>query len=139
MTDTASFKHRTQIQVRYNDIDILNHVNNAVYQQYLDMAKYNYFKQVLKGTFSFENYMFVLAHLEINFTEPIVLGEDIVVLTKTINIGEKSLRLRQLIFENKKERVKAVADSVMVAYNKAINNSLTIDNIRRQMIMDFEK
>ena len=37
------FKRSTQVQLRFNDIDALGHVNNSVYFQFFDLAKTEYF------------------------------------------------------------------------------------------------
>ena len=37
------FKRKTQVQLRFNDIDALGHVNNSVYFQFFDLAKTEYF------------------------------------------------------------------------------------------------
>ena len=37
------FRRTTQVQLRFNDIDALGHVNNSVYFQFFDLAKTEYF------------------------------------------------------------------------------------------------
>ena len=37
------FKRSTSVQLRFNDIDALGHVNNSVYFQFFDLAKTEYF------------------------------------------------------------------------------------------------
>jgi acyl-CoA thioester hydrolase len=44
----VNFFHITPIQIRFNDIDKLNHVTNSVYQQYFDLGKMDYFNDVLQ-------------------------------------------------------------------------------------------
>ena len=43
-----SFKHFSPVHIRFNDIDILGHVNNAVQQYYFDIARLDYFRDVFK-------------------------------------------------------------------------------------------
>ena len=38
---------RTPIQIRFNDIDGMGHVNNAIYHEYFDTARLEYFHRVL--------------------------------------------------------------------------------------------
>ena len=35
---TEGFRHHTDVQIRFNDIDILGHVNNTVYFSFYDTA-----------------------------------------------------------------------------------------------------
>ena len=35
--------HRTDIQIRFNDVDQMGHVNNAVIMEYLDLGKDAFF------------------------------------------------------------------------------------------------
>ena len=40
---TEIFRHRTPIQIRFNDLDAYQHVNNNVYFSFYDLGKENYF------------------------------------------------------------------------------------------------
>ena len=40
----------TQIQMRFADIDVLGHVNNVNQQNYFDLGKCDFYKQVLGRT-----------------------------------------------------------------------------------------
>ena len=44
-----SFKHKTDIQIRFKDIDQLGHVNNANHITYFETSRVNYFKDVFKN------------------------------------------------------------------------------------------
>lgn len=39
----SNYRHHQPIQLRFNDIDMLGHVNNTLYFEYMDMAKTRYF------------------------------------------------------------------------------------------------
>ena len=40
------FKHLTDIQIRFNDIDMLGHLNNTMYFSYFDIGKADYFNAI---------------------------------------------------------------------------------------------
>ena len=40
------FHHRTPLQLRFNDVDVLGHVNNTVYFSFYDTGKAIYFSDV---------------------------------------------------------------------------------------------
>ena len=46
MFDLNSFNHFTEIQIRFKDIDMQGHVNNANHLTYAEIARVEYFKKV---------------------------------------------------------------------------------------------
>ena len=47
MDNEPVFKSILPIQVRFNDVDIMGHVSNTVYQSYYDSGKVDYFDKVM--------------------------------------------------------------------------------------------
>jgi len=43
----SAFPHRIPVEIRFNDIDILGHVNNTVYFSFYDTGKAWYFKDIV--------------------------------------------------------------------------------------------
>jgi acyl-CoA thioester hydrolase len=132
-----NFKHKTPIQIRFNDIDIAGHVNNAVHLYYYDYGRMMYFNQIFKDNIKWTEIGFVLANININYENPIFLDEKIFVNTKITNIGNKSLTMIQQII-NDKNQIKSNNTSIMVGYNYQTKESLKINNDLRKMINDFE-
>ena len=44
-----AFRHSIPVQMRFNDIDVLGHVNNSVFFTYYDLGKSAYFTTIRKG------------------------------------------------------------------------------------------
>ena len=44
---SESFKHKVEIQIRFKDLDMLGHVNNANYFTYAEYARLKYFDHVV--------------------------------------------------------------------------------------------
>jgi acyl-CoA thioesterase FadM len=42
----ADFRHCTPLQLRFNDVDVLGHVNNEMYFAYMDLGKMRYFQDM---------------------------------------------------------------------------------------------
>ncbi|HPW26657.1 MAG TPA: acyl-CoA thioesterase, partial [Tenuifilaceae bacterium] len=82
-----SYFHSTPIQIRVNDIDPLNHVNNSVYQQYFDLGKIAYFNRVLGEHLNLETEGLVLANITIDYLKPITLYDSIEVFTRIYEMG----------------------------------------------------
>lgn len=48
---TDAFRHRIPLQIRFNDIDLLGHVNNTVYFSFYDTGKARYMEAVRMSVF----------------------------------------------------------------------------------------
>ena len=46
---THPFYHSQELQLRFNDIDIVGHLNNSIYFQFMDLGKTTYFQSILPG------------------------------------------------------------------------------------------
>ncbi|MDR0725680.1 MAG: acyl-CoA thioesterase [Prevotellaceae bacterium] len=106
----------TPIQMRFNDIDGFGHVNNSVYNEYLDCGRVDYLNQIPGIDFLSGTERLVVVHIETDFFRPSYLGEDLAVHTQIDKIGEKSVAMIQLIVGVKNE-VKLKSRSVMSTFN----------------------
>ena len=115
------------------------HVNNATYQEYFDFGKLEYFNQVLGYDVDWDKTGLVLAKITIDYLLPIELNEEIIVFSKIIRIGNKSLDIYQEIKSKRSSMVKATAVSTMVGFSKTENVSIRIPESWREKISRFEK
>lgn len=112
--------HITPLQIRFNDIDIAAHVNNAVYQNYFDLAKTHFFEKIFGEIIDWKIKGLVLAHIEIDYYQPTYLNEDIIIESFITKLGSKSFDLSQIVrIKGSKgdQGIKCVGRSVMVAYH----------------------
>ena len=79
------------IDVRYNDVDLLGHVNNAIYSSYLEAARVEYLPEVLGTPESLES---VLAHLEIDFERRIEIEDSVEVTVQVPELGTSSVPMQ---------------------------------------------
>jgi acyl-CoA thioester hydrolase len=111
------FKHRQKVQIRFNDIDLLGHVNNTVYMEFMDIAKANYFKAVLKHEWKWNAIGLVVVNINCDFCAQTFIEEPIEVLTTVTKISERSLRLEQRVINSINEEVKCVCRTIMAAFD----------------------
>ena len=134
------FKHKIKIKVRFSDLDAMRHVNNATYLTYLEEARIAYYKDVLDLPNEDLDFGAVVAKIEISYIQPLVLGEEIEVLTRTFKFGRKSSDIENLIVvERKGEKIIAAqAFTKLVSYDyktlKSIETPVDIQN----RIKEFE-
>jgi acyl-CoA thioester hydrolase len=106
----------TPIQMRFNDIDGFGHVNNSVYNEYLDCGRVDYLNQIPGIDFLSGTQRLVVVHIETDFLRPSYMGDDLAVHTQIDKIGEKSITMTQTIIGTKNE-VKLKSRSVMSTFN----------------------
>jgi len=138
-TEQFHFHHETPVQIRFNDIDIMAHVNNSVYQNYFDLARTQYFEKVFKHKINWHEKALVLAKITIEYKTPIFIDESIVVTSKVFKIGNKSLTMVQQIMNKHTKEVKAKNEAVLVAYAFKKNKTIPLPDDWKSNIIGFEK
>jgi acyl-CoA thioester hydrolase len=121
-----TFSHRTDVQIRFNDIDILGHLNNTVYFSFFDTGKAWFFESIMNGSMNWKRVESVIANIDCAYVAPVFFGEEIEVLTRCMAVHEKSFRLQQVIVEKKTRQIKAASETVMVSFNPDTNMSQEI-------------
>ncbi|GIV27349.1 MAG: thioesterase [Bacteroidia bacterium] len=114
------FSHTIPIQVRYIDIDMQGHVNNATFLSYIEQARVIFFNTFLPDN-DFKKNGLIIARTEINYYEPILLNEEILCGTRIGQIGNKSFTFENIIYTPKNNSIKCFAKSVMVCYDYELN------------------
>jgi len=137
--DNIEFNHSEKIQMRFNDIDVLGHVNNAVQIIYFDYGKVKYFETLKNQILDWSGSDLVMVHFEVDFAEPIFRENQISVKTKVYEIGNKSIKLVQILQDSNTGHVKSVCRSVMCGFDTKTNESLLISDEWRNLIQKFEK
>ena len=110
------------IQVRFTDVDIYGHVNNAIYAELFDTARYTYMKQLLPDADPKGNSL-VLVHLETNFRKQIVFGDKIYVETHISKIGERSVGMSQKMINEETGDLHADSYGVLSTFDAALQKS----------------
>lgn len=124
--------------MRFNDIDVLGHVNNAVQITYFDFGKVRYFETLKKQIIDWSGSDLVMVHFEVDFMEPIFRQNSIVVKTKVYEIGNKSLKLVQILQDANTGHIKSVCKSVMCGFDTKTNKGLVISDEWRELIQKYE-
>jgi len=140
MGQYKNYNHEVPIQVRFGDIDSMNHVNNAKYLTYIESARIAYVKEVLSADVDFSRYSIILAKACIDFLVPIGLNDDIKVFTRCSRIGNRSFDLDCELVKVNNDQFETVAKghTVMVAFDYEQNTTIQIMEEWRKRISDFE-
>lgn len=136
-----TFYHHTPTYIRFNDIDMLGHVNNTVYGNFFDAARFDYFRHVIKVNKFRDDQWIVLATITVNYIHPIFLDDNLIIETKIIKLGIKSMEMIQQIIalKNEKRVIVTTTTSVLVCYSLIDEKTVPMPLEWRQRIKDFEK
>ena len=106
------FVHRER--VRFRDLDVQGHVNNAVYLTYIESARVAFLRH-LGAAPTLEDMSIIVARIEIDFRAPVGYGDEIEVAVHASRFGTKSFDLDYELRAG--GRVVAEAKSVLVSYD----------------------
>ena len=133
------FHHRQPVQIRFNDIDMLGHLNNSIYMQFMDLAKAAYFAQFMEGgRFDWGEVTLVIANINCDFYNPTYINEELEVLTAVESMSHSSLRLEQRVVNAATGQVKCRATTVMVNIDPKTTRSRPITDEWRRRLSDYE-
>ncbi len=133
-----AFRHSIPVQMRFNDVDVLGHVNNSIYFTYYDLGKSAYFTTVRNGQMDWTRPDVVIANVNCNFYAPMHFGEPVSVVTRVESIGEKSFKMHQRIVNTVTKEIKSECATVMVAFDANTQQSKQLPAVWVKAICDYE-
>lgn len=132
------FRHSLPLQIRFNDIDTLGHVNNSVYFPFFDLGKANYFNAVRGEVIDWKRADIVVANINCDFVAPVYFHENIEVRTQVERVGGKSFRMIQAIVNADTEEVKCLCATIMVGFDVAHGCAVPIADEWKVALNAFE-
>ena len=122
----AAFEKR--IEIRWADVDAYQHVNNAVYLNYLEEGRDAFMEKALAGVS--EMWDWVLARVAIDYRRELRLEDDVAVVNVSVTrVGNASLTLREEI-HSQEGWLAAETEAVLVARDQKTGKSRPIDGCR---------
>ncbi len=113
--DAESFRHAVPLQLRFNDIDMLGHVNNNAQLALFDVGKTE-FDNTLRGALSdWSKVEAVIVNINCTFMQQILFTDPMEVRTKVKKIGERSFVLQQILRNTATGAICSMSESVMVS------------------------
>jgi acyl-CoA thioester hydrolase len=123
------FVHRET--VRFRDVDVMGHANNAVYLTYMESARVAYLLHL--GTAQgLDDLGIIVARIEIDFRAPLSFGEEVDVGVRASRFGTKSFDLEYELRAG--NRVAAQAKSVCVGYDYGSGETIPIPDSWRERL-----
>jgi acyl-CoA thioester hydrolase len=121
--------HRKQIEIRWRDLDVYGHVNNAVYLTYLEEGRDEWLGTTLGDAAEIWNW--VLARVAVDYRRELALSDDRITVTCRLErIGTKSVTTREQILKAD-GTVAAEAEAVLVARDRDSGETRAISDAER--------
>ena len=91
--------HTSKIAIRFADVDAMGHVNNAIYLNYFEQARMQFFQAVIRGDWDWKRDGIVLARNEVDYMRPLLLQDHVLIDTHVEKIGSKSLTFAYEVYD----------------------------------------
>jgi acyl-CoA thioester hydrolase len=131
------FRFSTTAEVRWRDLDAMNHVNNAVYLTYLEQARVHYLRELGLVPDVPSGIGFILAEVRCQYKSPLTLGERVTIHIRVSDLGRSSFVFAYRI-EGEDDRLAAEAHTTQVRYDYEHGRSVPLSDAWRQAIVAFE-
>ena len=139
--DKSKFKHVYVVKVRFNEIDMLSILNNAVYFNYFEQARIHYVKDAgllpERGIFS-DNRLFYMARNEINYLKPAFFDDDLNIYTRISYIKNSSFGYEHIVERKRNGDILAEGKGVVVHVDPVNKKSAVLPDEFLQKISAFD-
>ena len=112
---------KSDIQIRFSDLDMQGHVSNSVYMQYFDIGRMDFFYELGKSSEVTNN---VVASVHIDMLREVRLKDKLVLETWCSKKGNKSITLEQHLFVD--EHCVTKCTIVLVGFDRETRQSIAL-------------
>lgn len=112
------FHHWHRVDVRFRDMDPLNHANNAVFNTYFEEARIHFTFSIpeLRAAYE-EGFSFVLVRSAIEYLKPVTYPSKLVVGSGVLELGNTSVEAFQALYNDDSKKLHAIARTKGVWFN----------------------
>ncbi len=116
--DPDFFYHWHSLTVRFNDVDALQHVNNAVFNTYYEESRLRFLGEYFALNKEFhEGKSFVMVKSEIEYLEQIKFPDTIEIGTGILKVGNSSIEAFQAIYNSESKKLLSTAKTTGVWFD----------------------
>ncbi len=124
--DADAFRHSVPLQLRFNDIDVLGHVNNNAQLALFDVGKTEFYNALRGQLADWSRVEAVIVNINCTFMQQIRFTDPMEVRTRVKKIGERSFVLQQILRNVDNGQICSMCESVMVSVDFATKESKPI-------------
>ncbi len=127
--EIKNFNHKTTVQVRFHEVDMLGVCNNAVYINYFEHARLEYVKAAglipAGGIFS-DGKLFFMVRNEINYRDHAFYDDELEIYSKVSYIKNSSFGFDHLIVKKKTGQIIVDGKGVVVYVDPKTRKSTSL-------------
>lgn len=133
------YTYKTEIPIRFSDMDSYGHVNNAVYLTYFEIARSNYWRDAIGWDWTQAGV--ILGRSEINYLKPLTLNDKISCYVRTTRIGNSSFDVMHVLVKHgpNGDEICTTGKTVCISYDYSANKSTPIPRPQRQKMIEFDE
>lgn len=133
------FRYKTEIPIRFSDMDMFGHANNAVYLTYFEQARSNYWRDVIQ--WDWKETGIIVAKAEVDYLKPILMDEKIFAYVKTSRLGNSSWDIEYALVCEKEDgaaSLRTTGKTVQVAIDYATHKPTPIPKEKRELMKKYD-
>ncbi len=125
---------QTEIKVIFRDLDPLEHVNNAVYFTYMEVARTEYYMQ-LTGARSLGEIRLIIARASCDFRAPARFGDRLLVAVWPSEVGSSSFKLKYRMTQREDDTLVAEGETVQVAFDYETRKTILLPEDLKSLLL----
>ncbi len=129
------FPFSCPVEVRFGDVDAMNHVNNAVIVSYLELARVRLWQAHFGFSGSAREIPVIVARVALDYRSPIGLEDPVEVGIGVTHVGRTSFAFRYRV--EAAGRLAADAESVQVCFDYGAGRKVPVDAALRRRLDEF--
>ncbi|MGZ4255832.1 MAG: acyl-CoA thioesterase [Solirubrobacteraceae bacterium] len=129
---TSVLEHTVRVQLRWRDMDMLDHLNQSVYHELLEEGRAALITEIVRRVgVDHAHGAFVLVHVDLDYhTEVRKDHGEVAIVVRLAHVGTSSLRLEHEV-RLPDERVAASGTTVLVAWDPATRSKRPLSEAER--------
>lgn len=135
----GQYKYKIEIPIRFSDMDMFGHANNAVYLTYFEQARSAYWREIIKWDWKATG--IIVAKAQIDYIQPILLDEKIFAYVKTSRLGNSSWDIEYILVcmeESGSQSLRTMGKTVQVAIDYQTNKPTPIPKSERETMKKYD-
>jgi len=128
-----------EIKIKGYHLDLFGRVSNQRFLDFLEDARWSYLDSIGLNydEFAKRGVFLALVNINVNFRAPSLLGDVLIIETIVDRIGNRSITVKQKMYNKKNQQIILDAEVVYVIVDLATGKSIPIDNEMRQLWLEL--
>jgi acyl-CoA thioester hydrolase len=138
MNAPEGFRFNVTVEVRFEDVDVMGHVNNAKYFTYMEQGRITYFDEVMGVDRTGDGISVILADAACSYKAPLFYKDVVVVWVRIARLGNKSFQQEYRLVRQSDGLLVAEGRSVTVAYHYKEDQTVPLPEEWQEQVVAFE-